>query len=600
MLFRRSYGWVLLGLAALGGVPSIRAADDKPAAAVVAHIRLAGSLEEAPTPADPLFGGALENFKAKLDRLRKARKDSAVKGIFLQIDEPGMGWGKLDELTKAIAECRKAGKKVFAYLESGAPSDYYLALACDEICLPEAGWLLVAGVRAEMTFYKGLLDKIGVEADFLQMGDYKAAAEPFTRMKMSEANRRQMEALIDDIYEHGIVERIVKGRPKQKWTAEQVKKILDRGPFAARKARELGLIDHVDYGHNFEQTFKEVLKAEQVSVVRNYGKAKAEEIDLSNPFALLKLLSPVKSVPNLKPKVAVIYATGPIVTGKGGASLLGGDSCGSTTMVEAIRQAENDKSVKAIVLRVDSPGGSALASDLIWNELKRCKKPVYASMSDVAASGGYYISMAAKKIYAEPGTLTGSIGVIGGKMALRGLYDKVGITTDTIVRGANAGILSTTEPFSKTQREAMTALMQDVYDQFLDKALEGRKNAGVKMTREELVKLAGGRVWTGRQALANKLIDELGTLDDAVAAAWKAAGQPADKEPELLILPKSKGILDALLESAGADARALPAPSAALLKELPELSRKIQAVRPLLQLRGEPVWAMLPFHIEIR
>jgi protease-4 len=600
MLFQRNHSWLLFALTPLLIAGPARAADDPPAAPVVAHIKISGSLEEAPAPADPLFGGALENFKAKLDRLRKARKDAAVKAIYLQIDEPRLGWGKLDELTREIAQCRQAGKKVFAYLEAGSPSDYYLALACDEICLPEAGWLMVAGIRAEMTFFKELFDKIGVEADFLQMGDYKAAAEPFTRTKMSEANRRQMEALIDDIYEHGIVERIVKGRPQKNWTAEQVKKLIDKGPFTAKKAMELGLVDRVDYPEGFEQSFKTAMKVEDVKVVKNYAKAKSEELDLSNPFALFKLLAPAKSVSSIKPKVAVIYATGAIVTGKGGASLLGGESCGSTTMVEAIRQAENDRTVKAIVLRIDSPGGSALASDLIWNELKRSKKPVFASMSDVAASGGYYISMAAQKIYAEPGTLTGSIGVIGGKLALKGVFDKVGITTDTITRGANAGILSSTEPFSKTQREAMTAMMRDVYDQFLDKALEGRKKAGVEMTREQLVKLAGGRVWTGRQALGHKLIDELGTLDDAIAAAWKAAGQPADKDPELLILPKSKGILDTLMDAASGDTKMQLPAAAALLKQFPELARKLQAVAPLLELRGEPVWMALPFHIEIR
>src|SRR5205085_10645617 len=204
----------------------------------------------------------------------------------------------------------------------------------------------------------------------------------------------------------------------------------------------------------------------------------------------------------------------------------GEESCGARTMVEAIRQAENDKTVKAIVLRVDSPGGSALGSDLIWNELRRSKKPIIASMSDVAASGGYYISMAAKKIYAEPGTLTGSIGVVGGKIALAGLYDKVGITTDVIQRGANAGIFASDEPFSPTEREALTALMKDIYDQFVDQALAGRQKAGKKMTREGLLKIAGGRIWTGRQAKENGLVDELGSLVDAVAAAKNVAGLP--------------------------------------------------------------------------
>jgi protease-4 len=252
--------------------------------------------------------------------------------------------------------------------------------------------------------------------------------------------------------------------------------------------------------------------------------------------------------------------------------------------------------VKAIVLRVDSPGGSALASDLMWNELRGCKKPVIASMSDVAASGGYYISMAAKKIYAEPGTLTGSIGVVGGKIALSGLYDKVGITTDVIVRGANAGIFSSDEPFSPSEREAMTALMKDTYDQFVDKALAGRKKAGKKMTREELLKIAGGRIWTGRQAKANGLVDELGSLDDAIAAAKKLAGLPPGMEVDLLELPKAKDPLEALLGSL-ADAQS---PAVQMFRDLPAMAKHLRHVGGLLELRGEPVWVIMQDRFEVK
>ncbi len=297
----------------------------------------------------------------------------------------------------------------------------------------------------------------------------------------------------------------------------------------------------------------------------------------------------------------MIYVVGTINTGKSGMSLLGGgQSVGSDTIIEALRQAEEDKTVKAIVLRVDSPGGSALASDLMWNEIKKCKKPVVASMSDVAASGGYYVSMAAQKIYAEPGTLTGSIGVLGGKITLGGVYEKVGLKTEVLSRGANAGILSMEEPFVvPSERKAMTVLMADTYDQFLDKALEGRKGAGKKMTRDELVKLAGGRVWTGRQALANGLVDEMGTLDDAVADAWKTAGMPADKEPELLILPKPRSLTD-MLFGGGSEAQAMAFRQAPLLREMPELTRKLRPVEALLRLRSERVWLLSPFSVEVR
>ena len=347
-----------------------------------------------------------------------------------------------------------------------------------------------------------------------------------------------------------MVGRIVKTAAGKKFTAEQVKKIIDDGPYAAHAAEKAGLIDRVAYKQDFEDSFKKSLKVdERRTSSRNYGKAKKEDIDLSNPFAIFKLLAPSKSTTSSnKPKIAVIYAIGRHHHGQEQPSSLFGERVVSArqTMIEAIRQAEDDDTVKAIVLRVDSPGGSALASDLIWNELERCKKPVIASMSDVAASGGYYISMGAKKIYAEPGTLTGSIGVLrrqdGAGRAVR--QDRHQHRGDR--RGANAGIFSSTFPFSDSEKEAMTALIHDVYDQFLDKALAGPHEGGQEDDAQGAGSIAGGRIWTGRQAKENGLVDELGTLDDAVASAKKAAGVPEDKEPELLILPKPRSFLDAL------------------------------------------------------
>jgi protease-4 len=599
MLLERTRRWLLLaGVAVLAAPLPGRAEDSK--AVSVAHIRLAGSLDEAPVSLDPLLSGSSENFKSKLDRIRKARKDPNVRALYLEIDGLTVGWGKVDELSRAITDFRKADKKAFAFVEVGSSKDYLVALACDEVCLPEAGELMLTGIRAEVSFYKDLFEKIGVKADMLQMGDFKAAAEPFMRSSMSEPARKQLTRVIDDYYENSLIKRIAAAREGKGLTPEKVKKLIDEAPFTARAALKAGLIDKIAYSEAFEESLKGRLKADEVKIVRNYGHKKAEDIDFSNPFAIFKLLAPQKITSSKNPKIAVIYAVGAIVTGKSRETLFGVDTVGSTTIVEAIRKAESDETVKAIVLRVDSPGGSALASDLIWNELTRSKKPVIASMSDVAASGGYYISMGARKIYAEPGTLTGSIGVVGGKLAVGGAFSKLGIKTEVISRGANSGVLSSEEPFTASEREAMTTLMKDIYDQFVDKALAGRQKAGKKMSREELLKLAGGRIWTGRQAKENGLIDELGTLDDALADAKKMAGLPADKEIELLILPRSKGLFDSLLESKF-ESRA-PATVAAqlhLLRDLPELQRKLQGVNTLLQLRAEPVWLTLPYQIQI-
>jgi protease IV len=601
----------------ISALPAFVRADDEDApkngkkgkdkeSAVVAQIRLAGDLDETPTAADPFFGGSSESFKTKLERLAKAKTDANVKAVVLKLDDLAIGWGKIDELRKAIADVRSGGKKVYAYMNSADGKTLLTALACDKIAMPEAGEVMLHGIRAEVTFYKDFFEKIHLQADFLQMGDYKGAAEPFMRSSMSPQFRKQLETVIDDFFEKSLVETIVKSRPDKNWTADQVKKWIDEGAFTAKHAKELGLVDAISYEDDFEEQAKSDTKTDGVKLVRNYAKEKTEDVDLSNPFAIFKLLAPPKQKSSKKPKVAVIYAVGEIVSGRGTTSPFSGDSLvGSTTIIEAIREAGKDETVKAIVLRVDSPGGSALASDLMWKELVACKKPVVASMGDVAASGGYYISMAAKKIYAEPGTLTGSIGVVGGKIVTGGLFNWAGMKTDVISRGANSGLESSEKPWSESERAVMTRLMQDVYDQFLDKTLHGRKRAGIEMDKEKLLTLAAGRVWTGRQAKANGLVDELGTLDDAVAGAKKLAGQAEDNELELLILPRPRSIIEKLSDSA-AESKA-PAihldPLAGMLagvSDLPGLAAKLRTARAMLRLKGERVWLMAPVHIDVK
>jgi protease-4 len=596
MMLRRSVTAAALAALLLAGTPRpLPAAGDR-TTATLAHIKLTGNPKEAPVQTDSLFGLGGENFKSKIDRIQKAKADESVRGLLLEIDDLNVGWGKTDELRRAVADFRKSGKKAFAYLQSGDTRDYLLATACDEIIVPEPGWLMLTGVRAEASFYKDLLDKLGIQADMLQMGRYKGAAEPFTRSGMSKEFRSQLEKVLDDYYANGLVHAIAESRPgKEKLTDADVQRLIDRGPYSARGALKAGLIDRVAYLDDLPKDLQKELKADKVAVSKNYEQAKSDEIKIGSPLDILKMLNPVKSMKTGGAKIAVVYASGLITTGKSGASLLEGEVVGSTTLVEAIREAEDDATVKAIVLRVDSPGGSALASDLIWHELRRCKKPVVASMSDVAASGGYYISMGARKVYAEPGTLTGSIGVVGGKLALGGLFDKAGVKTETIARGANANIMSSATPFSESERRVWASLMRDTYDQFLDRVADNRRRAGKeKLTKEELEEnLAGGRVWTGRQAKENGLVDELGTLADAVAGAKELAGIPADTEPELLQLPKPKGLLETLMDLKS-DTLA-PA-----LRGFPELTHRLRPAAALLQLRGEPVWLVVPYQVEVR
>ncbi len=575
--------------------------DVKKAIPHVAHIRLAGALDETPTAPDPLFGTNAENFRTKLERIRKAQNDKNVQALVIHLDGLEIGFAKMEDLRKVIADFRASGKKVFTYMDSGDAKDYLVACEGDRVCMPAPGWLMLVGTRTEIMFYKDLLALLGIQADFLQMGIFKFAAEPFIRNNMSKEAKAQYNLVLDDFFANCYIGSIARSRKgKKNMMPDALVKMIDEGPFTAQKALKMGLIDEIAYFDDFQESIKKSLGAAEIKLVKDYGSEKTKELDLSNPFAILKLLSPQKATVGTKPnRIALIYAVGPIVTGKGGSSLLGGSAVGSTSMIEAIREAEKDPKVKAIVLRVDSPGGSALASDLIWNELKRCKKPVVASMSDVAASGGYYISMGATKVYAQPGTLTGSIGVVGGKLALGGLYDKVGLKTEVLSRGKNAGILSSTKPFTASEKKAMEALMQEVYDQFLDKVQQNRAANGKKFDRKQLIDLAEGRIWTGSQALERGLIDALGSLDDAIADAKVLGGLAKDADVDYLILPKARSFMDTLMEG-GSPLSSLSSKELSVLTRLPEVGAHAQMLDALLQLRSEPVWVMMPHGIRVR
>lgn len=559
----------------------------------VAHIKLTGDLDESPVEAEPLFGAPPENLRIKLNRIREAAKDDRIDALYLELGSLEVGFAKLHEIKAAIAEFRKTGKKTFAYAEEYSTKSYLIGLACDQLVVPESGGVNLYGLRAEVTFYKNTLDLLKLKADVLKMGDFKAAVEPFISDKMSDANRQQITSMLDDNYDHEIVAAIVAARPARKFTREHVQAIVDQGPFTAKKAAEKGLVDAVAYEDQLDGMIAKALGVDVVRMQKNYGKAKATELDLSNPFALLSAMSgPKKPRETKEPKIAVIYAVGGIASGKSSVDpLLGGATIGSETLVAAIREADKNETVKAIVLRIDSPGGSALASDIIWRALTQCKKPVVASMGDVAASGGYYIAAAGKKIYAEPGTVTGSIGVFGLKLVTGGLEEWAGMKTEVIGRGKNSGVNSTTFPWTPSEKEAMNAVIEEVYDQFLGRALQGRKNAGSKMTRDELVALAGGRVWTGRQAKANGLVDELGTLNDAIAGAKQFAGIDPKKEMELLILPKAQTFLDKLADGE------MPFPLGNL-RAVPGATKALRLVGPLLRTHRDPVKVMLPYAVE--
>jgi protease-4 len=560
----------------------------------LAHIVIEGELPESPGEMS-LFGDLGVDLRKTMARLEKAAEDKSVAGVILQIDSyPGRG--KLNELRSSIKRVQAQGKKVYAVLEAAMGPQYELAAACDEIIIPESGEVLLPGVRAEFAFYKDLLGKIGVEADMMHVGDYKGAAEPYTRDSLSEPVRKNMTALIDDFYDEMLTS-IAKERGLQ---VEDVRKAVDRGLLMAAEAKEAGLVDRVMYPDEFREELEEDYKTDKLVYVENYAKKKVDT-DFSGPMGMMKLFQTILGEGSGKggddqPKVAIVYAVGPIMTGESQSSVLGGSVMGSKTIVEALKEAAKDESVKAIVLRVDSPGGSALASDLIWRQTQAIDKPIVASMGDIAASGGYYISMGADRIFAEPGTITGSIGVVGGKMCMKGLYDKIGMATESIARGENSGMFSETAKFSESERKVVEKMMKDIYDQFTTKAAKGRN-----LDKDELEKHAGGQVFTGRVAKRNGLVDEIGTLRDSIQSAKRLAGLDADEKVEIKVLPKPENPFEALF---GADLDAEKEAQSQLLNGIaalaPELKGALRHAVQLRQVMREPVALMMPYWFEIK
>jgi protease-4 len=540
-----------------------------------------------------LFGDLAPSLHKVIERIDQAAKDKKITGIVLRLQSPTLGSGKVEELRAAVARARKSGKKVYALVDDISNGDYRLATACDEIIMPPSGSVTVSGVRAEVTFYKDLLDKLGVKADMLQVGDFKGAAEPLTRSEMSPEFRKQFETVIDDLYNH-LIDTITTER---KLDRGRVKDLLDEGLFTAAEAKQAGLIDRVAYEDEFRASLKEQLTADEIKLVEDYAKQKMD-VDFSGLGGMMKLMEMMAGGSKAKAsgkgkKIAIVYAVGIIMPGESTTGFfeatLGGD-----TLVKALREAEEDEKVAAIVLRVNSPGGSALASDLVWREVTRIKKPIVASMGDIAASGGYYISMGADKILAEPATITGSIGVVGGKVALGGLFSKIGVKTEIISRGKNSGWESMDQPFTDSERAVWLKIMKDIYKQFTTKAAEGRK-----MEVAQLESLAQGRIYTGRQAVANRLVDQLGTLDDAVAEAKKLAGIDASEQVEQLILPKPKSLLEELLMGPSLEAK-LHARLHDLKGIAPALLDMLDDAARLPRLFSEPGVTVMPFRMRVR
>ncbi len=573
---------VLIGLAVL--VAAFR--DTEPAIAQnsVLSLRVAGLLPDY-VPDDPvrkLLGGTDQSLSSLIEQFRKAKVDNRIKAIILQIEMSGAGWGKSEDIRDAIADFRTSGKPVYAYMEYGMNKEYYIASACDRIYVAPPGELFINGMAAEVMFFRGSLDKLGVYPDIYQIGKYKSAGDTFTRKEMSEAHREFMNSLVDDLFNR-YVDGIAKARGK---SAEEVRALIDEAPYSAPKAKEAGLIDGVAYREELDKELKSKLgykEDEQLRLVKSssYKEIKPESLGLDKGE-----------------KIAVIYATGGIDSGQSENSPTGEQSIGSETLVKALNDARDDKTIKAIVIRVDSPGGSGLASDVIWYavEAAKAKKPVVVSMGDVAASGGYYISAGANKILAQPSTITGSIGVLAGKPVLREFYDWLGISNEYILRGKRAGLFRETEKFTPEEREKFEEWIKNTYyNDFIPKVAKGR-NKPV----EYIDSVGQGRVWTGAQGKDKGLVDEFGGLDRAIQVAAELANFPKDKGVKRVILPYPRTFLQEVFDS-GDETRVQMEQRRAVLSILPEDGRRAFRYMMLLDRmkQGESM-LLMPFELRIK
>ena len=447
-----------------------------------------------------------------LDGLRRARADERVKALIVKLGGRSIGLGMVQELRQAVREFSQAGKTTVAFAESFGEFSagnvaYYLATAFDTIWLQPSGDLGLTGVAVERVFLRGALDKLGADFQVAKRHEYKSAAEQLTEHGFSGPAREETERLTASVTEQlasAIAER-------RNLPPERVSELINTGPFLASQALEHGLVDSLGYRDEVYGSVRR--QAGEGAMLLYLGR-------YQRPRALAERARKLSA--HGEPVVGLIYATGPIRRGRSGRGPLSGGAMGSDTIAAAIRAACADEQVKALVLRVNSPGGSYVASDTIWREVVRARasgKPVLVSMGDVAASGGYYIAMAADRIVAQPGTITGSIGVLTGKPVLGEALGRAGITSDTIAQGAHSVMFSQFRPFTDDEWALVSNWLDHIYADFTTKVADGRR-----LTPERVHELARGRVWSGADALDNGLVDELGGLDCAVTAARRRAG----------------------------------------------------------------------------
>ena len=454
--------------------------------------------------------------------LRQASHDARIKALVLEPGNVIAGWGRLQEIRQEIVNFKQSGKPVYAFLESAGSREYYLASVADRIFLSPGDTLDVKGFLLEATYFKNALDKLGVQFEVDHIGRYKDAGDVFTKTGMSPETREVLGQVLDQIYNE-FCTTVGQGRHK---SSDEIKSLVDMGPFTAEQAKAGGLIDELGYP---DETYAELKK--------KTGLSKLNRIDIHTYF---------RAEPGHGDRVAVLVGDGEITQGEDSNTLGNQSGIAARSFAKLIRQVRNDSGVKGVILRVNSPGGDSLASDVLLHELKLLSeaKPLVISMSDVAASGGYYIAMTGDPVIAYPNTITGSIGVLYLRPVLHGLLDKIGVQSDLLTRGKLAEMDSVTQPLSDAARQKLHESIQATYKLFVSKVAAARKKP-----YDQIDALAQGRVWMGTQARENGLVDQLGGFDQAIAMIRQKAHLSPTGDTNLVMFPPRRSLLDVLANS---------------------------------------------------
>lgn len=536
-------------LLALGALTRVQAAEEKnsaPPPGTVAVFELHGHVSDKPPVEDPLLGNlGAESLQDLISRLNKAAKDDKVVAVVLVLDGATLETAQVEELREAIQDV-KAAKPVYAHADSLTTGQFLLLSAASRVSMAPTGDAWITGLFGEELYLRGLLDMLGVQPEFLTCGDYKSAAEMFMRKSASPAAAEMKNWLFDSLYD-STQQMIAQSRNV---APEQVRQWLDQGLFSAESAREAALIDAVESREQLLAFIKQQHGA-TLKLDKRYAKKTGPQIDLENPFAMMQLwaqlLGGTKPAKSTKNAIAVVHIDGPIMLGKSEPSLFGtSEAAYSEEIRKTLDKVADDPRIRAVVLRINSPGGSATASEIMLQAVQNVKtqKPVIVSMGHVAASGGYYVSCRGDRIFADATTITGSIGVVAGKLATDQMWQKIGVNFDSVQRGKRAGLMHSPKPWSDDDKREIQHWMDHVYGVFKQHVTEGRKEKLAKPIDD----IAGGRVYTGAQALKLGLVDEIGTLNDAVLYAAKQVNL---EDYEIRTFPKQPNFMEQLLIDLG-------------------------------------------------